>query len=125
MNEPIKYDGFSSLMDVANTTVDGYYLQGDYRVSSDWGVLMRYEEGHFDKHDRDGSDVEVPGTVPYNHYARILTVGLLWEPTENLLMRAEYTRSDGTMILSNLENPNPMATERIWNMFAFLFSYSF
>jgi phosphate-selective porin len=125
MNEPIEYDGFSGLMAVGNTTVDGYYLQGNYRLSPDWEVLARYEEGHFDKHDKDGSDVMVPLTVPYNHYAKMWTVGLLWEPTENLLMRAEYSRVDGTMFLSNLENPNLMATERTWNMFALLISYSF
>jgi hypothetical protein len=125
MNEPIEYDGFASLMDVGNTTVDGYYLQGSYRLSPDWEVMMRYEEGHFDKNDRDGSDVKVPGTVSYNHYTRMWTVGMLWEPTQNLLMRAEYSRVDGTIFLSNLENPNPMATVRNWNMFAFLISYSF
>jgi hypothetical protein len=125
MNEPIAYDGFSNLMDFGNTIVDGYYLQGNYRLSPDWEVLMRYEEGHFDKHDRDGSDVMVPGSVPYNHYTRMWTIGVLWEPTENLLMRAEYSRVDGTMFLSNLENPNYMETERLWNMFAFLISYSF
>jgi hypothetical protein len=125
MNEPIEYDGFANLMDVGNTTVDGYYLQGNYRLSPDWEVLMRYAEGHFDKNDRDGSDVMVPGTVPYNHYARIWTAGLLWEPTEKLMVRAEYSRVDGTIFLSNLENPDLMATERIWNMFAFLVSYSF
>jgi hypothetical protein len=125
MNEPIEYDGFANLMDAGNTTVDGYYVQGDYRLSPDWEVLMRYEEGHFDKHDKDGSNVRIPGTPPYNHYARMWTLGVLWEPTENLLMRAEYSRVDGTMFLSNLENPNPMATERLWNMFAFLISYSF
>jgi len=125
MNEPIEYNGFNNLMDFGNTTVDGYYLQGDYRLSPDWEVLMRYEEGHFDKHDRDGSDVIIPGTPAYNHYTRGLTVGLLWEPTESLLMRAEYSRIDGTMFLSNLENPDPMATQRSWNMFAFLISYSF
>ena len=125
MNEPIEYNGFMNLMEVGDTTVDGYYLQGNYRLSPDWEILMRYEEGHFDKHDRDGSHVMVPGTVAYNHYARMWTLGLLWEPVENLLMRAEFSRVDGTIFLSNLENPDPMATDRMWNMFAFLISYSF
>ncbi len=125
MNEPIEYDGFMGLMDVGDTTIDGYYLQGNYRLSADWEVLMRYEEGHYDKHDQDGSHVNIPGIPAYNHYARMLTIGLLWEPTENLMLRAEFSQVDGTIFLSNLDNPNPLETQRNWNMFAFLISYSF
>jgi hypothetical protein len=125
MNEPIEYTGFQGSMEAGNTTVDGYYLQGNYRLSADWEILMRYEEGHFDKHDKDGSNVQIPGTLPFNHYARMLTLGLLWEPTENLMLRTEFSRVDGTIFLSNLDNPNPMETTRNWNMLAFLISYSF
>ena len=125
MNEPLSYEGFMGIMDVANTTADGYYLQGSYRISADWEFLTRYEEGHLDKNDRDGSDVNIPGTLPHNHFIRMWTLGLLWEPTENLMLRTEFSRADGTMFLSNLENPNLLDTERRWNMFAFLLSYSF
>ena len=125
MLEPIEYVGFQGAMEAGNTTVDGYYLQGNYRVSTDWEILMRYEEGHFDKDDRDGSNVRILGTPTYNHYARMWTIGLLWEPTENIMLRTEFSRADGTIFLSNLDNPNPLATERKWNMLAFLISYSF
>ncbi len=127
MNQPIDYQGFNNVMDVGNTTVDGYYLQGNYRLSADWEILARYEEAHFDKDDRDGteSSSKFIGTHPYNYYAKMWTVGVLWEPTDKLILRAEYSRVDGTLFLSNLENPVPLETERYWNMLALLVSYSF
>jgi hypothetical protein len=125
MNEPIEYEGFDGIMDRVNSTVEGYYLQGNYRVSPDWEVLMRYEEGYFDKHDRNASDIQLPGRLPYNLFTRMLTLGILWEPISNLLLRAEFSRVDGTLFLSDIENPNPYDTKRNWNMFALLFSYSF
>lgn len=125
MNEPVNYNGFNDLMEPADTTADGYYLQGNYRLTSDWEILLRYEEAHYNKDDRDGSDINIPGTEPHNFYSRMWTFGLLWEPLENLMLRAEYSRTDGTLFLSNLENPDPQATERKWNMLSLLISYSF
>ncbi len=127
MNEPIDYQGFNDLMDVGNTTVDGYYLQGNYRFSADWELLARYEEAHFDKNDKDGTATSqnILGTHPYNHFTKMWTVGVLWEPTDSLMLRAEYSRVDGTIFLSNMENPNLLETERNWNMLTLLVSYSF
>lgn len=127
MNEPISYQGFNGVMDAANTTVDGYYLQGDYRLSADWGLLARYEEAHYDKNDRDGteSSAKIPNTLPHNHFTNMWTLGVLWEPTDKLMLRAEFSRVDGTIFLSNMENPNLLETERYWNMLALLISYSF
>jgi len=126
LNEPIDFHNFGP-MDAGDTTVDGYYLQSQYRLSADWEWLVRYEEAHFDKDDRSGTDTaaRIPGTFPYNHYVRMWTLGMLWEPTEKLLLRAELSRADGTIFLSNLENPDPRQTQRFWNMFALLVSYSF
>lgn len=125
MNEPIEYSGFMDVMKVANSTVDGYYLQGNYRLSTDWEVFTRYEEGHFDKNDRNASSVQLPGKLSHNLFSRMLTLGLLWEPRENLILRTEFSRVDGTLFLSEIENPNPLETERNWNMLSVLVSYSF
>ncbi|MEN8180654.1 MAG: hypothetical protein ABFS39_18815 [Pseudomonadota bacterium] len=127
MNEPIDYKGFNHVMDAGDTTVDGYYLQGTYRFSPDWELLARYEEAHFDKNDRDGieTSIKLPPTKPYNHFTKMLTVGVLWEPTDRLMLRAEFSRVDGAIFLSDLENPDLSETERYWNMLALLVSYSF
>jgi len=42
MQEPLDYQGFGGFLDTADTTVDGYYLQGDYRVHKDWELMLRY-----------------------------------------------------------------------------------
>lgn len=118
MNEPLNFSGFSGFLDEQDTTLDGYYLQGNYRLSSDWEVLLRYEGANFDKDNTETSDANT------NQFVRMWTLGLLWEPIEKLMLRAEFSRVDGTIFLSNLEN-DPLNTERNWNMFALLASYSF
>ncbi|MDJ0807765.1 MAG: hypothetical protein QNJ78_13150 [Gammaproteobacteria bacterium] len=89
--------------------------------------VMGDEEAHFDKNDRDGSETseKLPPTKPYNHYAKMWTVDVLWEPIDQLILRAEFSRVDGTIFLSNLENPDLTQTDRRWNMLALLVSYSF
>ncbi|MCU7853523.1 MAG: OprO/OprP family phosphate-selective porin [Candidatus Thiodiazotropha sp. (ex Monitilora ramsayi)] len=126
MEEPIDYQGFANLLDSADTTVDGYYLQGDYRLHSDWELLLRYEQSHYDKDDRYGSKVStISGLPPYNFYSKLWTAGLLWEPTEQLMLRAEFSQVEGVIFLSNLENPIPSERVKDWNLFSLLISYSF
>jgi hypothetical protein len=44
---------------------------------------------------------------------------------DRLMLRAEFSHADGTIFLSNQENPNPSDTERYWNMLSLLATYSF
>lgn len=126
IQQPIDYQGFGHVLDSADTTLDGYYLQGDYRLHEDWELLLRYEESHYDKNDKYGRrNSEVNGLQPAFFYSKLWTLGLLWEPKERWMMRAEFSRVEGTIFLSNLENENPNETERDWNLFSLLVSYSF
>ena len=126
IQQPIDYQGFGNFLDSADTTLDGYYLQGDYRLHDDWELLLRYEESHYDKHDKDGSlHSQATGLQPGFFYSKLWTAGLLWEPKERWMMRAEFSRVEGTIFLSNLENENPNETVRDWNLFSLLVSYSF
>ncbi|KRT58841.1 TonB dependent receptor [endosymbiont of Ridgeia piscesae] len=126
MQEPLEYSGFGSILDSNNTTVDGYYLQGSYRLAADWELLLRYEEGHFDKDDPDGSGRSaISGRPAHTSFSKLTTLGLLWEPTEQLILRAEYGRANGTMFLSSVENPDLFSMTQHWNMFSLLVSYGF
>jgi outer membrane receptor protein involved in Fe transport len=126
MQEPLDFRGFGGLLEAADTTVDGYYLQGDYRLHEDWEVMLRYEESHYNKDDPDGVETSLKvGGVPHNHYSKVWTLGLLWEPTEQLMLRTEFSRVAGTIFLSNLENPIPNEMVKDWNLFSLLVSYSF
>lgn len=126
MEEPLDYSGFAGLFDSADTTVDGYYLQGDYRLNSDWELMLRYEESHYDKDDPNGKQRSLLTGLPeHTFYSKLWTLGLLWEPTENLMLRAEFSQVEGTIFLSNLDNPDPSDTSKDWNLFSLLVSYSF
>lgn len=126
MEEPLDYSGFANLFEVADTTVNGYYLQGDYRLHSDWELMLRYEESHYDKHDPKGKErSQLMGLPEHTFFSKLWTLGLLWEPTENLMLRAEFSRVEGTIFLSNLDNPDPADTVKDWNLFSLLVSYSF
>ncbi|MEJ2589860.1 MAG: TonB-dependent receptor [Candidatus Thiodiazotropha sp.] len=126
MEEPLDYRGFGNTLDIADTTVNGYYIQGDYRLNADWELMLRYEESHYNKDDPSGKRMSaLTGLPAYTFYSRLWTTGLLWEPTENLMLRAEYSRVKGDIFLSNLENPVPADRVRDWNLFSLLVSYSF
>ncbi|MCG7933264.1 MAG: hypothetical protein JAY68_01305 [Candidatus Thiodiazotropha taylori] len=126
MQEPLNYVGFGGLMDAGDTIIDGYYLQGTYRLRDDLELFARYEESHYDKQDKRGEKTaQRLGLEAHNLYSRVSTLGLLWEVTEGLIVRSEFSQVDGTIFLSNLENPPPQMRSRNWNLFSLLVSYSF
>jgi hypothetical protein len=126
MQEPLDYEGFGGFLEAADTTIDGYYLQSDYRLHEDWELMLRYEESHYGKDDPDGSKISrITGLAPHNYYSKLWTLGMLWEPGEQLMLRAEFSNAEGTIFLSRLENPIPNETVKNWNLFSLLVSYSF
>jgi outer membrane receptor protein involved in Fe transport len=126
VREPLNFNGFGNMLDPLDTTVDGYYLQGDYRLHEDWELMLRYEESHFNEDDHDGTQTSpISGLPAYYHYSKLWTLGLLWEPSEQLMLRAEFSRIEGTIFLSVLDNPNLNQTIKDWNLFSLLVSYSF
>jgi hypothetical protein len=127
MQEPLDYSGFGGMMEAGDTTLDGYYLQGTYRLRDDIELFTRYEESHYDKEDNRGEKTSQRlGLDAHNFYSRVSTLGLLWEVTDRLILRSEFSQVDGTIFLSNLENnPAPNQRSRNWNLFSLLISYSF
>jgi outer membrane receptor protein involved in Fe transport len=126
VEEPIDYDGFDGMLDVADTTLDGYYLQGSYRLHEDWELFARYEESHYDRNDENGEKSSARlGSPPHSFYSQLWTMGILWEPTQHLMVRAEFSQVEGSIFLSSLENPVPGDIKRDWNLFSLLVSYSF
>jgi hypothetical protein len=125
MKEPLDFKGFNGMLDIADTTVDGYYLQGNYRIDADWELFARYEESHYNENDKDGRKTSaLLGAPEHTYFSELWTLGILWEPTEKLMLRAEFSTIEGTIFLSNLED-TPNVTERNWNLFSLLISYTF
>ena len=73
----------------------------------------------------DGSQAGAAFGIPgYNFYAKDLTFGVRWDPTENIMLRAEYHRIEGGSWLSAREN-DLATTEKDWDIFSLLASFRF
>ena len=126
-----------------NFTGESYYFQGIYRFSPSWEGVLRYDAYYADRTDRDGKQFlidnkippELQGNIPaHSRFAKDITVGLRWNVTPSIMLRAEYHYINGTGWISSLDNraPNatlqrflPANTDQHWNLFAFQASYRF
>lgn len=109
-------------------TVQAFYLQGEWRFQPDWELMLRYDAFYRDKNDKSGQKFQAAtfGTFPaHSMYARDWTLGLRWDATPNLMMRAEYHHIDGTAWLPGPDNPNLFGREQRWNMWLLQAAYRF
>ena len=128
MEEPVEFDRFGPLLDQRGSTAQGYYLQGSYLLRSNVELVARYSEGFGDKDDRDGTKPSALSgglAPPHSFYQKDLMLGVRWDVTPNLMLRAEHQWTQGTWTLSRRENPLPAAHDKDWNMFSLLASYRF
>jgi hypothetical protein len=114
----------TQLQPISSFTGESFYIQGIYRITSQWEAIVRYDVLYWDKDDRDGKDYEAVFGVPaHSRFAKDWTVGVRWDVTPTFMLRAEYHNVDGTGWLSRLDNPQ--GTKQHWNLFAFLAAYRF
>ncbi|MCP5317793.1 MAG: TonB-dependent receptor [Chromatiaceae bacterium] len=129
MREPIEWQGFAgSPLDGKKATGESYYFQVAWQARSDVELMLRYGEGYADRSDRSGAEIQkaTGGALPaHTQYSKIATAGVRWDLTPQVMVRAEYQRHNGTLVLSNRENPIPAATVPDWDMFALSISYRF
>ena len=110
-----------------SVTGESYYLQAIYRLAQRWEAMLRYDVLYWDKDDRNGKEYEANtgGRIPaYRRFAKDWAIGLRWNITPNMMLRAEYHNINGAGWISSLENPID-DTEQHWYMFAILASYRF
>lgn len=124
-------DFHNATLDNQDAIGESYYFQGAYRFHPKWEAVLRYDALYSNRKDRDGGDyfnsqVLNPGHRPaHSRFAKDITVGLRWNITPELMLRAEYHRINGTAWLSGLDNPVPAQTEQHWNLFSTQLSYRF
>lgn len=124
--EYLRYRGLGALSPDRNVVAQSYYLQGTYRPAPKWETFLRYDVFYADRDDRDGrKSAALTGLPRFMGFAKDRTAGVRYDVTSQFMVRAEYHRIDGTAWLSSLENPDPMALERRWDMFVLLFSFRF
>jgi hypothetical protein len=58
-------------------------------------------------------------------FSKIATVGLRWDPTPNLMLRAQYQWNQGTLVLSQLENPDFPRQREYWTLLALQVAFRF
>ncbi|MCP5160055.1 MAG: hypothetical protein H6975_11700 [Gammaproteobacteria bacterium] len=125
--EPLEWrDYHYPLLPNLETTTEGYYLQGTYRIQPDVELLLRYEEGFGDRNDRDGVQFSaLTGVPPFTRFSKIWTAGLRWDINRQWMVRAEYQRHHGTFILSSRENPDSGQLREDWSLFAVQAAFRF
>lgn len=106
-------------------TLQAYYLQLDYRFAEHWQAMIRYDDLVLDKDDRDGVAFNrLTGRAAHLQFAKDLSLGLRFQPTQNWDLRAEVHRVDGTAWLSKQDNPDAELNQR-WNMILLQAAYRF
>lgn len=118
---PSNRRGLSAIVPLPDQVIEGYYLQGSYRLRPNLEWMIRYEEGFADKDDRSGERLAsyTLGQMPAaGFFSRIWTSGLRWDLTPQLMLRLEYQRHHGTFILSFRENPPGSPMTRDWDVWA-------
>lgn len=105
---------------------DSYFIQGTYRFNPFWKVYLRYDDLAWDHNDRKGKAFEAASGRPaHSRFATDVTLGARWDIQKNIMLWAEWHNIDGTGWLPNIENPNPAATERYWNILSLSASVRF
>ncbi|MGX2040578.1 hypothetical protein ACWJKU_10670 [Methylocaldum sp. MU1018] len=110
------------------STSEGFYVQGEYRLSDDWSAVLRYDVFHADRDDRSGHSLaRQTGQARHRFYARDLAVGVRWEFVRNWLIAAEYHNVDGTAWLSPHDNSDLLkgGGDPHWDLFALMLSFRF
>lgn len=103
-----------------------YYVQGEWRIHPAWEMMLRYDVFYRDKHDKDGTQfADATGQPAHTMFARDWTLGLRWDATPRLMLRAEYHRVNGTAWLPGPDNPDFLSREQRWNMWLLQAAYRF
>ncbi|QSA96162.1 hypothetical protein [Methylococcus sp. EFPC2] len=112
---------------LSNTT-ESFYVQGEYRVASNWTAVLRYDEFHVNRDDPNGkTGSALTGLPRHRFYAKDVTVGARWEFVRDWLIAAEYHHIDGTAWLSTEDNPSLArgGGSADWDMLTLMMSYRF
>jgi len=105
----------------------GYYGQTRYKLTSDLTFLARYEDFYLNEDDKDGKILEATTGIPhYFAFHKDITLGLSYDFTSNIKVRAEYHWVRGAGRLTPVVLPNPSVnSSEDWQMWAVQLMYWF
>lgn len=109
-------------------TSENFYLQTEYRFTSTWTALLRFDGFFANINDRSGKRAAQESGFPrHRFFAKDITFGLRWDFARNFLIAADYHRVYGTAWLSPVDNPdfaNKLGDPR-WDLFSLMVSVRF
>ncbi len=118
--------GFGPFLPDSHRVIQAGYLQGEWRFLPAWELMLRHDIFYRDKHDKSGRQFAAATGLPaHSMFARDTTLGLRWDATPNLMLRAEFHHVDGTGWLPGPDNPNFFSREQRWNMWLLQAAYRF
>ena len=118
--------GFGAALPDNARTAQAFYLQGEWRFRPAWELMLRHELFYRDKNDKNGMQFQAASGLPaHTMFARDLALGLRWDTTPNLMLRAEFHHVDGTAWLPGPDNPVFLSREQRWNMWLLQAAYRF
>lgn len=113
----IRLSGFGGALPDTRSNVETFYAQAEWRIAPAWELLLRHDVFYRSRSDRSGRAFEAATGLPaHGLYAHDTTLGVRWDATPSVMLRAEYHRVNGTGWLPGPDNPNPLARERDWDM---------
>lgn len=126
-SEPsVDYRGFGPHLPDAHGDLQAYYLQGEWRFHPAWELMLRHDVLYRRKNDKSGQQFQASTSLPaHTEFARDWTLGLRWDATPSLMLRAEYHHVDGTGWLPGPDNPDYFSREQRWNMLLLQATYRF
>jgi len=107
-------------------TSQAWFLQGEYHLSPEWSLMLRYEEQYLDTDDRSGKRLYEPVFgIAHLAFAKGIAAGVRWTPAPDWLVRAEIHHTDGTLWLPKEDNKQILDREKVCNLFALQLVYRF
>lgn len=117
---------FGPFLPSSRRVIQSGYLQGEWRFRPAWELMLRHDIFYRDKHDKDGHLFAAATGLPaHSMFARDTTLGLRWDTTPHLMLRAEFHHVDGTGWLPGPDNPVFISREQRWNMWLLQAAYRF
>ncbi len=118
--------GFGPSLPNNHRLIQSGYLQGEWRFLPAWEAMLRHDIFYRDKHDKDGHLFAAATGLPaHGMFAHDTTLGLRWDATPSLMLRAEFHHVDGTGWLPGPDNPDFISREQRWNMWLLQAAYRF
>lgn len=104
---------------------DGYYLQGDWRLTQPWSLMARYDATFSNRNDRNGREFAArTGGDRSSQYAHDLTLGAKWLYGAHWGVWGEYHFINGDATVPALDNVG-RTLDSHWSIFLLMAAYRF